>query len=260
MSTVEVLEPGELAVALGMMAIALGLSVWQQLGLEGELIIATGRAIAQLTVVGYLLEAAFDKRNPWWGVILVLIIMLTIPAIMARNRISKKIPRLLPVVWAAILVSTALTLIYTNLLVIRPERWYEPQYLISLAGILFGNAMNAAALAGERLVSTVNTSQIEIETHLCLGATPEQALAQYRQDAIRAGFIPTLNQIMLVGVVTLPGTFTGQMLGGVSPLVAASYQLLIIFMLALTTLVTVVIVTHGLCRQFFNQFAQLQKF
>ncbi len=260
MSPVEVLEPADLAVALGLMAIAVGLSAWQRLGLEGQLIIATGRAIAQLTVVGYLLEAAFDKRNPWWGVMLVLAVMLTIAAIVARNRISKKIPQVLPVVWGAILVSAALTLSYTNLLVIRPERWYEPQYLIPLGGIVFGNAMNAAAIAGERLVSTVNASQIEIETHLCLGATPEQAVAQYRRDAIKAGLIPTLNQMMVVGVVTLPGTITGQMLGGVRPIEAAGYQLLIMFVLALTTLATAVMATRGLCRQFFNQSAQLQRF
>lgn len=260
MNAVEVLEPADLAVALGLMAIATGLSAWQRLGLEGQLIIATGRAIAQLTVVGYLLEAAFDKRNPWWGVMLVLAVMLTIAAIVARNRISKKIPRVLPVVWGAILVSAALALSYANLLVIRPERWYEPQYLIPLAGIVFGNAMNAAAIAGDRLVSTVNASQVEIETHLCLGATPEQAVAQYRKDAIKAGLIPTLNQMMVVGVVTLPGTITGQMLGGVRPIEAAGYQLLIMFVLALTTLATAMMVANGLCRQFFNQSAQLQKF
>jgi len=68
--------------------------------------------------------------------------------------------------------------------------------------------MNGAAIAGERLVSTFNASKLEIETHLSLGATPEQAVAQYRKD-IKAGLIPT-NQMMVVGIVTLPGIITGQ--------------------------------------------------
>jgi putative ABC transport system permease protein len=118
--------------------------------------------------------------------------------------------------------------------------------------------MNGAAIAGERLVSTINASQLEIETHLSLGATPQQAVAQYRKDAIRAGLIPTLNQMMVVGVVTLPGIITGQLLSGVNPLDAASYQILIMFMLAFANLVTTVLVTQGLYRQFFNQAAQLQ--
>ena len=247
----------DLALALGMMAIAIGLSAWQRLGLEWSLAIAAGRTVLQLLVVGYILEFIFALNNPW-AVLAVLLVMLTIAAIVARNRISKKYPALLPLVWGSILVSTALTLCYTNLLVIQPASWYEPQYLIPLAGIVLGNAMNGAAIAGERLVSTFNASKLEIETHLSLGATPEQAVAQYRKDAIKAGLIPTLNQMMVVGIVTLPGIITGQLLSGVNPLDASSYQILIMFMLAFANLVTTLLVTRGLCRQFFNQAAQLK--
>ncbi len=247
----------DLALALGMMAIAIGLSAWERLGLEWSLAIAAGRTVLQLLVVGYILEFIFALNNPW-AVLAVLLVMLTIAAIVARNRISKKYPALLPLVWGSILVSTALTLCYTNLLVIQPASWYEPQYLIPLAGIVLGNAMNGAAIAGERLVSTFNASKLEIETHLSLGATSEQAVAQYRKDAIKAGLIPTINQMMVVGIVTLPGIITGQLLSGVNPLDASSYQILIMFMLAFANLVTTLLVTRGLCRQFFNQAAQLK--
>ena len=123
--------------------------------------------------------------------------------------------------------------------------------------MVLGNAMNAAAIAGERLVSIINTSRLEIETHLSLGATPQQAVSQYRKEAIRAALIPTLNQMMLVGMVALPGITTGQLLAGVKPLDAISYEILIIFMVALANLLTTVLVTKGLCRQFFNSAAQL---
>lgn len=248
----------DLVLALGMMAIAIGLSAWQRLGLEWNLALATVRTVVQLLVVGYILKFIFDFDNPW-AVLAVLAVMLTIAAVVARNRISKKYPTLLPLVWGSILVSTALTLSYTNLLVIQPAKWYEAQYLIPLAGIVLGNAMNGAAIAGERLVSTINSSHLEIETHLSLGATPQQAVFGYRKDAIRAGLIPTLNQMMVVGIVTLPGTISGQLLSGVNPLDAASYQILIMFMLASANLVTTLLVTQGLCLQFFNKAAQLQK-
>lgn len=242
--------------ALGMMIVAIGLSAWQRLGLEWNLAIATARTVVQLLAVGYFLAVVFAWRNPW-AVLAVLVVMLTIAAIVARNRISKKIPGLLPLVWGSILVSTVLTMVYTNLLVIQPETWYEPQYVIPLAGIVLGNAMNAAAIAGERLVSTLNASQLEIETYLSLGATPEQTIAQYRKDAIKAGLIPTINSMMVVGIVTLPGIITGQLLSGVSPFNAALYQILIMFMLAFATLVTTLLVTQGIYRQFFNKAAQL---
>ncbi|MCL6433006.1 MAG: iron export ABC transporter permease subunit FetB [Leptolyngbyaceae cyanobacterium HOT.MB2.61] len=249
-------SPLQLVWALGMMAIAIALSAWQRLGLEWNLAIATGRTIVQLLVVGYVLAAVFAIREPWL-VLMVLGVMLAISTLAARNRISRKIPHLLPLVGGSILVSILLTLVYINLLVIRPQVWYEPQYVIPLAGVVLGNAMNGAALAGERLVSTLNSSQLEIETHLSLGATPRQAVAQYRKDAINAGLIPTINTMMVVGIVTLPGIMTGQLLSGVNPLLAAAYQMLIMFMLAFATLITTSLVTWGICQKFFNQAAQL---
>lgn len=256
MSSLIQLEPIDLGLALGMIAVAIGLSAWQNLELEWNLAIAAGRTILQLLVVGYLLAFVFAWKN-LWAVLGVLAFMLTIAAIEARNRIGKKTFNLLPLIWGSIFVSTALTVSYTNLLVIRPQIWYDPQYAIPLTGIVLGNAMNGAAIAGERLVQTIQSSQIEIETHLCLGATPQQAIARYRKDAIRAGLIPTINSMMVVGIVTLPGIITGQLLSGVSPLDAASYQILIMFMLAFATLITTLFVSQGICHQFFNKSAQL---
>ncbi len=245
--------------ALGLMVLAIALSAWQKLGLEGSLAIATGRSILQLLVVGYLLEAVFAFRDPFL-VLAVVAVMLTIATVVARNRISRKIPHLMPIVGGSLLLSTALTVGYVNLLVLRPDPWYEPQNLIPLAGILLGNTMNAAAIAGDRFVSTLNSSQLEIETHLSLGATPQQATTQYQRDAIKAGLIPTINTMLVVGVVTLPGIFTGQVLGGASPLVAAGYQILILFMLAIGTLVTTILVVGGINRQFFKGEGQLVQY
>lgn len=256
MSDLIKLDLVDLASAVGLMAIAIGLSAWEKLGLELNLALATGRTILQLLVLGYIFDFIFAVDNPW-AVLGILAVMLTITAIVARNRISQKIPHVLPSVWGSIFVSTALTLLYTNFLIIKPERWYEPQYVIPLAGIVLGNAMNAAAIAGERLVSTMNAQPGEIETHLSLGATPQQAVNQYRKDAIKAGLIPTINQMMLIGMATLPAITSGQLLGGVKPLDAVSYEILIIFMVAFANLLTTLLVTRALCRQFFNSAAQL---
>ncbi|MCY7323336.1 MAG: iron export ABC transporter permease subunit FetB [Phormidesmis sp. CAN_BIN36] len=242
--------------ALGLILAAIALSSWQKVGLEGSLALAAGRTIAQLTVLGYFLGVVFAFKSPQ-AVLAVLMGMLVVAAIVARNRISQKIPRLLPLIAGSILVSTALTLTYTNLLIVQPQPWYDPQTVIPLAGMVLGNAMNAAAIAGDRLVSTLNASQLEIETHLSLGATPQQAVVLYRREAIKAGLIPTSNSMMVVGLVTLPGIITGQLLGGANPIQAAAFQMLILFMLAFSTLLTTILVTQGLLRQFFNSAAQL---
>jgi len=246
----------DLVLALGLIGISIALSAWQKLGLEVQYLFAAGRSILQLMVVGYLLALIFALNNPI-AVLAILGIMLTIASIVAKNRISNKIKGLFAIVWGSLFASSFLTLSYTILAIVQPDTWYQPQYLIPIAGMVLGHAINGASLAGERLVSNINNHRLEIETHLCLGATPKQAITVYRKEAIRIGIVPTLNQMMVVGMVSLPGMFTGQVLAGSDPLEAASYQILILFVLAAANLITVFLVSEGVYRKFFDRNIQL---
>ncbi|MGL4881461.1 MAG: ABC transporter permease, partial [Waterburya sp.] len=109
----------------------------------------------------------------------------------------------------------------------------------------------------DRLLNSINQNRLEIETHLCLGATPKQAITNYQREAIRTGLIPTLNNMVVMGLVSLPGMFTGQVLGGSNPLDAASYQILIIFAIVLANLISAILITEGIYKHFFNQYEQL---
>lgn len=242
--------------AVGMMAIAIGLASWQGLGLSKTLAIATGRTLIQLLGVGIILAFIFATRSPL-AILALLMGMVTIAAVVARSRIDRDLPKLLQWVWLAIFTSGLITMTYVSVLVIHPDPWYDPRYIIPLTGIVLGNAMTAASIAGERLVNALRNNRVEIETHLSLGATPAQAVQTYRQAAIKAGLIPTINSMMVVGVVTLPGTITGQLLAGADPLNAAIYQILIMFMLALATLIAALLVSYGIMRQFFTPAMQL---
>lgn len=246
----------DLAWSWGIILMAVGLSRWQKLQLEGQFLIAAVRALIQLLFIGYVLEFIFAVNNPLI-VILMLLVMITLAAVVARNRISKNIKGLLSTVWFALFFSSTLIVGYSIIFIIQPSQWYSPQYLIPLLGMILGNTLNGASLAGERLASMIKNNRLEIETHLCLGATPTQAIANYRNDAIRIGLIPILNSMMVVGMVSLPGMFTGQVLAGNNPLDAASYQILILFMIALANLLTTLLITEGVYRHFFNQNAQL---
>ena len=250
------LDTLDLVLCLGMIGIAIALSLWQKLGLEKQLAYGAGRALMQLIAIGYILDIVF-AIDDWWAVLAILAIMLTIASIVTRNRIDQKLKGLLPTVALSLVASSLLTLAYVMILIIQPDTWYEPQYLIPLAGMLFGNAMNSASLAGERLLNSINQNRLEIETHLCLGATPTQAISLYKKAAIRAGLIPILNNMVVMGLVSLPGMFTGQVLGGSDPLDAASYQILILFAIVLTNIIATVLVTQGIYKRFFNQNNQL---
>jgi putative ABC transport system permease protein len=246
----------DLVLCLGMIGMAIALSLWQKLGLEKQLAYSSVRSLMQLIAIGYILDLVFAIDN---GLVVlgILGIMIAIAAIVTRNRIDQKLKGLLPTVVLSLLASGAFTLGYVILLIVQPEKWYEPQYIIPLAGMLFGNAMNGASLAGDRLVNTINQNRLEIETHLCLGATPKQAITTYQREAIRTSLIPTLNNMVVMGLVSLPGMFTGQVLGGSNPLDAASYQILIIFAIVLTNIISAILVTEGIYKHFFNQDEQL---
>ena len=256
MNNVIELDVIDLALALGIIGMAIALSLWQKLGLETKLLFGAGRALLQLLVVGYVLDLVFALHHPS-AVLMVIGFMLSVAAITARNRIDQQLSGLLPMVWLSLIASTGLTVAYVIVAIVQPPVWYEPQYLIPLTGMLLGNAMNGASLAGDRLINAMKQNQREIETHLCLGATPKQAIFNYQKEAIRTGLIPTLNTMMVVGLVTLPGMFTGQVLAGANPLNAASYQILILFAIALTNLIATFLITEGLYRRFFNQQLQL---
>lgn len=253
---IEKLDIIDLVLLLGMLGVSLTLSFWQKLELESQLIIASGRSILQLLMIGYILEFIFEINQPL-PVVIILIMMLTIATQVIKNNISKEIKGLFPIIFGSIFVSILFTLSYTLILIIQPKTWYEPQYLISLTGLVLGNTMNSASLAGERLASNIKNNRLEIETFLSLGATPLQAIKNYRKQAIRVSLIPTLNNMMVMGLVSLPGIFTGQILAGIPPLEAASYQILILFMIVVTNLIMTSLITRGVYRKFFNQDLQL---
>ena len=246
------LDTFDLVLCLGIIAIAISLSLWQKLGLEKQLAYSAVRSLMQLIAIGYVLDIVFAIDN-WWAVIIILAIMLSIATIVTRNRIDKQFKGLLSTVALSLIASSIFTLAYMILLIIQPDKWYEPQYLIPLAGMLFGNAMNSASLAGDRFLKNINQNRLEIETHLCLGATPYQAISAYKKEAIRTGLIPILNNMVVVGLVSLPGMFTGQVLGGSNPLDAASYQILILFAIVLTNLIATIFVTQGIYRNCFDR-------
>lgn len=149
------LDMKDLILSLGLIALTILLAQWQNLKLTNQILIGTGRAILQLTILGYVLDLIFALDSPW-AVMALLLTMTTIAAVVSKNRIGEEqINQLFPLMWGSIFISVALALGYTIVLIVQPEKWYDPQYLIPLTGMVLGNAMNSASLAGERLASEI---------------------------------------------------------------------------------------------------------
>jgi putative ABC transport system permease protein len=247
-----------LALAGLLVVAAAGIARWQRLGVESRYLLGGVRAFVQLFAVGYVLVYVFEARR-WWLVLLVLAVMLA-AATAAATR-GRKLASGQKHVWrlsgTAMLLGSALTLLYVTQVVLRVSPWYEPRYLVPLFGMIVGNAMNGAALAVERLDGEMTRERALVEAYLALGATPARAAAEPVRRALIAALIPSINGLMVVGLVQLPGMMTGQILAGASPLLAVRYQVVVAFMLTFATSLTSVIVVLAYRRTFFTAACQL---
>jgi putative ABC transport system permease protein len=177
-------------------------------------IYAVFRMLIQLLLIGYFLTYIFEADSSLI-VISVLTVMLFASSWIALR--SVKIPRktLYLKSFLSISISGSIILILITQGVLNLQPWYLPSYVIPLAGMIFANAMNSVSLAGERLEAEINRNV---------------AFEEARNIALRASLIPITNSLFAVGLVSIPGMMTGQILSGVSPLIAARYQIMVMCM------------------------------
>jgi UDP-glucose/iron transport system permease protein len=226
----------QLGFAVLLVAVVAAISLRQHLGLERDLAIGAVRTIVQLYLVGLILAAVFAAAR-WYWVLLILAVMAAVAAHAAITRLSKPVPGIYGIAATALTISTGLTLAYVIGVVVQPHPWWHPQYLIPIAGMILGHSMTSAALAGERLQADLSARRDEVEARLALGFSGREAVQPLVRAALRAAMIPTVNGMMTVGLVQLPGMMTGQILAGASPLTAIRYQIVVTFMLAVATAV-----------------------
>lgn len=175
---------------------------------------AIARMLAQLLAIGFFLVYIFDTRHPA-VVLLILGGMLLISAWISLNPLRQLSKQQYAKILLAISTGSLSTLLLITQGVLQLEPWYAPRFVIPLAGMLFANAMNAVSLAAERLESEL---------------AYQQPLTEARRRAYQAALIPQMNTMLAVGLVSLPGMMTGQILSGVSPLIAVRYQIMVMCM------------------------------
>lgn len=210
-------------------------------GLGWRPLTSLARAVAQLSVVALLLRGILTVP---WTVVAFLALMLTTASWTAAGRLRELWHgRRTAVLGVVIGAGVALALVFALRLVAL-----EARYLVAVAGIVIGNAMSAATLAGRNFLRGVRHRRDEVEAWLSLGATPSRAHLEIGQEAVRESLLPNLDQTRSTGLVTLPGAFVGALFGGASPAVAAQFQLVVLAGIALAMTVTGVIVTRRLGR------------
>ena len=249
----------QLALALLLVAAIVLVSIRQSLGLERDLVVGTVRAIVQLYLVGLILAAVFAAAR-WYWVLLILGAMTAVATHAAVSRLGKPLPNGGWIAAIALTVSTSATLAYVIAAVVQVHPWYEPQYIIPIAGMILGNSMTSAALAGDRLQSDLRARADEIEARLALGFSGREAVQPMIRASLRAAMIPTVNGMMTIGLVQLPGMMTGQILAGSSPLVAIRYQMVVVFMQGAATALGSLIFVRLAAGRYLTPAHQLQRY
>ncbi|MDH5542212.1 MAG: iron export ABC transporter permease subunit FetB [Nitrospinota bacterium] len=253
-----VIDPSalDLAMVALLFGIVIALSIKEQLGIEKTFLHAAVRCVVQLLLVGYIIEYIF-ALNRWYFVVLLIITMSVIAATAGSQRMTSRVKNVGLYVWFAIFTGTIVNTFIVTEVILKIEPWYDPRYLLPLAGMIMGNALNSGSMAGERFLSELKNRKAEVETMLILGHSSTRACIEMKRSAVRATLIPTFNAMFTVGFVHLPGMMTGQILGGASPVVAAKYQIIVMFMISSTVLLTALILINLLKGKYFTKAHQL---
>ncbi len=215
-----------IAASLVLVAVAIGISKWQNLLLERNLIVASVRAFIQLLLIGYALDLIFTAEHPFW-MVLIVSVMVTVAGFTAADR-GKGIPKARRIALLSVAISVICTL--GSLLLLRVFA-IEPRFVIPIAGMITGNAMTATALVMARLRDDLSANRLEIEASLALGASSRQAVRRFLRSALSTGMTPIIDSTKTVGLIALPGAMTGMILAGASPLEAVQLQIVVMYML-----------------------------
>lgn len=226
------------AVEVGLAALLIlingAISIVLRLGLERLLFMAAVRTVVQLLLIGLVLQWIFDLRR-WYVVVALMAVMTITASVVAVRRTERRYPGIwldgLVSVWASSWLITAVALGA----IVRVQPWYLPQYSIPLLGMVLGNTLSGISLGMTTLGEELTNRRDQVEALLAMGATRWEAARSAVQKAMRTGMIPIINSMLVVGIVSLPGMMTGQLLSGVDPLNAVNYQIVIMFLIASAT-------------------------
>ena len=204
-----------LNLALAFIPVIIMLIILYRWSLEaGNALYAVVRMLVQLLLIGYVLALIFEAENA--GIILVVLLVMVLTASwIGLGSVKAYRTKLYWTAFISIMLGGGLTLMLITQAVIELTPWYAPQYMVPLAGMIFANSMNSISLATERLHAELQR---------------DVPFDKAKTVAFQAAFIPVVNSLFAVGLVSLPGMMTGQILSGVSPIIAAQYQIVVMCM------------------------------
>lgn len=229
----------------------------RKIGREKEIVIASMRMTMQLVLVGYVLSYIFENDHPLVSVLFLgIMLAFAIRNVASRCRYSlgTEIRRAIAL---AMTIGASTSLFYFLLVVVQVIPWYTSRYFIPIAGMIIGNSMTGVSLGVNHLIGDMHKQSLLVEGALMLGASPKVAVKEIVNNAFDSAILPTINSMVGMGIVFLPGMMTGQILAGASPLTAIQYQIAIMLGISGSVALSVIVFLHYGYRTFFNEWNQL---
>jgi putative ABC transport system permease protein len=201
--------------------------------------LAIVRGTVQLAIISFVLAGVIS--SPLW-VTVALLVMFSVASSTATHRVGWSWPHAI-----MMFSSMALGIVVTLGIVFATGAIeFAPRYALAIGGIVIGNSMTIATLTGRRFTEAVVDHWDEVEGWLALGATPRQSTYALARGAVYSALIPTTDQTKTTGLVTLPGAFVGAIFGGVSPLEAGRFKIVVLAAIMAAGSITGVLVAHWL--------------
>jgi len=219
------------------------------------LVVASFRMTVQLVLAGLILTAIF--RNPHPAFTLLYLVVMTGFAIYMVLSKNKGINRRFKAVVAVSLAVTGLSIVVFFIVAVVGADIFNPRYTIPVSGMIIGNAMNGVSLGLRNFNENIRTQRNKIDTLINIGVTPQKILEPFVNQSLETAMLPTLNSMLGMGIISLPGMMTGQILSGTLPMTAILYQIAILIAICTVTCLAVFCSLHFGYRTLYNKRNQM---
>lgn len=238
-----------------LVAVAVAISLWRQLGLERSLLWASLRALVQLLIVGWVLQFVVDPEDPLILSILWLAAMVGFAAYTTSRRASG-VPKVLAL---SLIAYTASAIVVLGVLFGFGIYELEGRTLVPLAGMVVGNSLAATVLVSRQLLIAAIEQRDLIEARLALGLSATAAFQPHLRQALRTALVPQIESTKAVGIVFLPGAMVGLILAGVDPADAVKVQVSVMYLVLGSVATTTAVMSLGISGQLFTPAHQLRR-
>jgi putative ABC transport system permease protein len=255
---IQEIAPWQLALGYMLLAFPLIILLWYRIPLLGQTALAVVRMTVQLVFVGVYLHVIFDYNNTWLNIAWLLAMIGVADASILRGCGLRLTKFVLPL-FAALLVGTAIPLLFFVGLILSRPNIMDAQYAIPIGGMILGNCLRADIVGIKSFYQSLCTGEKPFLHALSQGAALHEAVRPFLRDAFMAAMTPTVASMATIGLVALPGMMTGVILGGAGPVIAIKYQIAIMIAIFSGTAITLVAAIRATMTTSFTEYGILDK-